>query len=216
MERIRILCYGDSNTWGFIPAGNHKRYDINERWTGILKQKLGDDYEVIEEGLSSRTLLSPDDDGSPGKVGYDYLIPCLETHDPVDIVILMLGTNELKTVNNKTSEEIGNMLEEYFVKAILRTKNKSNNIYPKLIIVCPPVVDEEKELCKAWNNFVGAYEKSIKLDVIYKSIAKRNSCYYISNDGFETGIDGIHLTKDSHELVAYKLYSLIKEIYKKV
>ena len=212
MEKIRILCYGDSNTWGFIPAGNHKRYDRCERWTSLLSEKLGNDYEVIEEGLCSRTLLSPDDDGSLGKVGYDYLIPCLDTHDPIDIVILMLGTNELKTVNNKSSEEIGEMLEKYFVKTILNKENRSNNTYPKLIIVCPPIVDEDKELCAAWNNFVGAYEKSIKLDKIYSDIAKRNKCFYLSNEGFKTGIDGIHLTKESHALLSEKLYDIIKGI----
>ena len=60
MEPIRILCYGDSNTWGYISGSNHLRYENNERWTRLLAQKLGDNFEIIEEGLNSRTLISND------------------------------------------------------------------------------------------------------------------------------------------------------------
>ena len=119
MEKIRILCYGDSNTWGYISGTDHERYGINERWTKFLQCKLGDRFEVIEEGLNSRTLISNDTrPGKEGKNGYEYLIPCLDTHDPIDLIILMLGTNELKASYNKTAAEIGEMLEQYFVKVI--------------------------------------------------------------------------------------------------
>lgn len=120
MQTIRILCYGDSNTWGYISGSNHERYGNKERWTKILAESLGNDFEIIEEGLNSRTLTSNDTRlGKEGKNGYEYLIPCLDTHDPIDLVILMLGTNELKATYNKTAKEIGNILEEYFIKTIL-------------------------------------------------------------------------------------------------
>ena len=93
-EKCRILCYGDSNTWGYIPGSDHKRYSKQERWTGILSEMLGDSYEVIEEGLNSRTLISNDTrSGKEGRNGFDYLLPCLDSHDPIDLVIIMLGTN---------------------------------------------------------------------------------------------------------------------------
>ena len=120
MENIRILCYGDSNTWGYISGTDHQRYGNNERWTKILTSLLGDKFEIIEEGLNSRTLTS--NDTRPGKEcknGYEYLLPCLDTHDPIDLVVLMLGTNELKSAYNKTAKEIGELLEEYFIKTIL-------------------------------------------------------------------------------------------------
>lgn len=94
MENIRILCYGDSNTWGYISGTDHQRYGNNERWTKILTSLLGDKFEIIEEGLNSRTLTSNDTrPGKEGKNGYEYLLPCLDTHDPIDLVVLMLGTN---------------------------------------------------------------------------------------------------------------------------
>ena len=67
MEQIRILCYGDSNTWGYISGSNHQRYGNDERWTRVLGKLLGDKFEVIEEGLNSRTLIS--NDTRPGKEG---------------------------------------------------------------------------------------------------------------------------------------------------
>lgn len=97
MDVIRVLCYGDSNTWGYISGSDHLRYGSDKRWTRLLAKSLGNGFEVIEEGLNSRTLISDDlRPGKKGKNGYEYLIPCLDTHDPVDLVVLMLGTNELK------------------------------------------------------------------------------------------------------------------------
>lgn len=216
MQDIRVLCYGDSNTWGYISGSNHERYGNKERWTRVLAELLGNDFEVIEEGLNSRTLTSNDTRvGKEGKNGYEYLIPCLDTHDPIDLVVLMLGTNELKTAYNKTAEEIGNILEEYFVKTILNRKSQFRNSYPKLLIVTPPIVNEEVEYCKAGNKYVGATQKSMDLNNIYKNIAKKYNCYFLSNDDLMTGPDGVHLTKESHEKLARKIEIEIKKIYKK-
>ena len=91
----RILCFGDSNTWGWNPA-NKERFDENSRWTGILKNKLGENYDIIEEGLNGRTTVW-DDPIEGYKNGKKHLPSCLESHRPLDIVVLMLGTNDLKS-----------------------------------------------------------------------------------------------------------------------
>ena len=211
-NEIRILCYGDSNTWGYVSGSNHNRYLKEKRWTGILQKLLGNKYEIIEEGLNSRTLISNDErPGKEGKNGYEYLIPCLDTHDPIDLVILMLGTNELKSVYNKTVKEIGKLIEKHFVKIILNRKSQFMSTYPKLILICPPLVNEDTEYCK--NKYEGANEKSKQLNNIYRNISERNECFFISNDGLETGIDGVHLTKNSHKKLAEKLYKVIKGIF---
>lgn len=215
MEDIRILCYGDSNTWGYISGSDHQRYGNNERWTRILAKLLGDEFEVIEEGLNSRTLTSNDTrPGKEGKNGYEYLLPCLDTHDPIDLVVLMLGTNELKSAYNKTAKEIGELLEDYFVKIILSRKSQLQDSYPKLLIVTPPLVNEEAEYCKAGGKYVGAGSKAKELNNIYKNIAEKYNCYFLSNEGLETGIDGVHLTKESHKKLAEKLENKIREIYR--
>ena len=170
--------------------------------------------KIIEEGLNSRTLISNDPrPGKEGKNGFEYLIPCLDTHDPIDLVILMLGTNELKYSYDKTPEEIGKILEKYFVKTILNRKSQFTEKYPKLLIVTPPLVNEfadERTSVKYKN----ATEKSKKLNKIYEEIANKNNCYFVSNKKLEVGIDGVHLTKASHKLLARILKEKIEEIYK--
>ena len=91
MEKV-ILCYGDSNTWGYNPATT-KRFPREVRWTGRLQALLGKEYVVIEEGLNSRTVVW-DDPVNGYRSGLSYLIPCLSSQRPVDLVIVMLGTND--------------------------------------------------------------------------------------------------------------------------
>ena len=101
-----VLCYGDSNTYGAKPIGfdildspliaGDMRFSRDERWTGILQKELEPDYFVIEEGLNARTTSFDDPVEGFHKNGKTYLLPCLESHAPIDLVILMLGTNDLK------------------------------------------------------------------------------------------------------------------------
>lgn len=215
MDKVRILCYGDSNTWGYISGSDHLRYGNDKRWTKLLANSLGADFEVIEEGLNSRTLISNDPrPGKEGKSGYEYLIPCLDTHDPINLVVLMLGTNELKNSYNKTAEEIGQIIEEYFVKTRLNRKSQFKDSYPKLLIVTPPLVNEYTDYCKEKDKYLGATQKSKDLDTIYQNIAEKYGCYFLSNDGLITGPDGVHLTEESHKKLAELLSGKIKEIYK--
>lgn len=98
-----ILCFGDSNTHGYIPGGG--RYDDNTRWTSILAKNLGDGYAIHEEGLNGRTT-SMDDPFKPYKNALDYIIPCLQTHEPLDLTILMLGSNDMKQYFSPSLEKI--------------------------------------------------------------------------------------------------------------
>ena len=91
-----ILCYGDSNTYGYDPS-NGFRYPKNVRWTGVLADLLGPEFTVIEEGCNGRTTVF-DDPLEGWKNGLDYLKPCLNSHKPIDLVILMLGSNDLKDI----------------------------------------------------------------------------------------------------------------------
>ena len=95
-----IVCFGDSNTHGYCAdpkdcADGGDRFNENERWTCLLQQKLGEDCLVIEEGLSGRTTVF-DDPLHESMSGLDYITPCLMSHEPVDLLIIMLGTNDTK------------------------------------------------------------------------------------------------------------------------
>ena len=111
---VKTLCYGDSNTWGYISGTDHQRYNENQRWTKLLQKLLGNNFEIIEESLNSRTLLFDDNSlGKEGRNGFTYLKPCLDTHDKIDIIILILGTNELKSELNNSAEDIVKMIDKY-------------------------------------------------------------------------------------------------------
>ena len=99
-----ILCFGDSNTWGYSPIDG-TRYPLDIRWTGVLQKSLGTDYRIIEEGLNGRTTFINEDE-RPLRSGSDVLQIILESHRPLDFVIIMLGTNDLKVEFNLSVEEI--------------------------------------------------------------------------------------------------------------
>ena len=209
VRKYRILCYGDSNTWGYISGTKRQRYGENERWTRLLASKLGENFEILEEGLNSRTLISDDENpGKEGRNGYTYLIPCLDTCDPIDLVVLMLGTNELQNRFNRSIEEVGEIFEKFFVKTILNRKSQFEDRVPQLLIVAPPIVAQESK-----QEYKCAHEKSLKFSEIYGKIAQDNNCCFVNNDDLTTGIDGLHLTKESHELLANKIFEEIMKLF---
>ena len=129
----RILCIGDSNTWGYIP-GSGERYEKNVRWTGKLAQTLGENYEVIEEGMNGRTTAFTDKI-EPGTAALDYLYPCLISQFPLDYIIVMLGTNDTKTRYGVNTVEIGYGLDEVLLKIEETCRRKKIVSYgPKLAV----------------------------------------------------------------------------------
>jgi lysophospholipase L1-like esterase len=97
-----VLCFGDSNTNGISGDDeNYVRLPAAVRWTGRLQRLLGDGYYVIEEGLNGRTT-DLDYANRPGCNGRTYFGPCLQSHHPLDVVVIMLGTNDLKAEFNRS------------------------------------------------------------------------------------------------------------------
>ena len=132
----QILCFGDSNTFGYIP-GNGQRYPWGVRWTSILNEKLGlENYRVIEEGLCGRTTIF-EDPLRDGRRGVDILPTVLETHAPVDLVVLMLGTNDCKSVYGATAEIIGKGISNLIVQ--IRAYAKTS----KILLISPIHLGEQ-------------------------------------------------------------------------
>jgi lysophospholipase L1-like esterase len=205
----RILCYGDSNTWGYIPALG-KRHPVGVRWTSLLQEKLGNNYEIIEEGLNSRTT-DLDDPKHIGKNGLAYFRPCLETHDPIDLIILMLGTNDMKERFNREPLRIAEGIEK-LLHAVKQFAEEEETQMPKIILVSPPIIDETVESVK--EKYMGGGEKSKQLASLYKQIALKNGCKYIdvSKVVFPSKKDGYHLEQEQHKIIADLLYPLILEL----
>lgn len=205
----RILCYGDSNTWGYISGSDHLRYNSNERWPKLLQKKLGQSFEIIEEGLNSRTLFSNDDrPGKEGRNGFTYLKPCMDSHDKFDTIIIMLGTNELKSTFNNTAEDIVNMIDKY-VNFIKNYKSQIDKTCPSIIISGLPIVQEDTAYSKKDNKYKGATQKSIELNNLLEKYCQDNLLTYINNNDLTVGIDGVHLTKESHISLANRLSKVL-------
>src|SRR5262245_6834854 len=135
-----VLCFGDSNTYGQRPdAAEPGRLPADQRWTGRLQNLLGDGYYVIEEGLNGRTtdLDYPD---RPGCNGRTYLWPCLLTHGPLDFVVIMLGSNDLKHQFGRTAADIaaavGGLLDD-----VARYADERGHPVPAILLVNPILLD---------------------------------------------------------------------------
>ena len=106
----QILCFGDSNTYGYKPDKSG-RFPWGVRWTSILAEKFGRDVNVIEEGLCGRTTIF-DDVFRVGRKGSESFPAILESHTPLDLIIIMLGTNDCKTYNHASADRIGKGIEK--------------------------------------------------------------------------------------------------------
>ncbi|KKR09383.1 MAG: G-D-S-L family lipolytic protein [Parcubacteria group bacterium GW2011_GWA2_39_18] len=208
----RILCYGESIVWGRIPGDdNTVRYQINKRWTGILQNLLGNGYEVIEEGLNGRTtnLESPH---KTGKNGAKYLFSCLETHKPLDLIILSLGKNDLKAKYNTTPESICDGIEAC-LQIIYEEGKTISEETPKIILVSPCIIQEKERLRfgKKEIDFLGAKGKSEKLGKMYLKIAEKHNIDFLDLAQYVkvSEIDGVHLDENEHRKIADIMYQKV-------
>ena len=137
-----IVCYGDSNTYGYNPE-NGFRYEYEERWTTILQKELKDSAIVIPEGLNGRTT-SFEDELRPGRNGATYLDPCLHSHGPIDLVVLMLGTNDLKIRFQATPTDIGKGIDRLIkmIKSITPQKRQDGRS-AKILLMAPPHLGDD-------------------------------------------------------------------------
>lgn len=195
-----ILCYGDSNTWGQIPDKTGKRYPSNVRWTGVLQQALGEGYDVIEEGLSSRTT-NLDYAKKPGRNGRTYLEPCLDSHAPLATVVLMLGTNDYKIEFNRSAAEIAQAIRG-LVELIQEKTAKYAGTAARLILVSPILVDGNAPKIKEWYaNYYddSSVKKSQELAGYLRVVAEETGCEFIDAATVaRAGEDGIHFDVVSH------------------
>ena len=205
-----VLCYGDSNTYGYNPE-NGFRYPEKVRWTGRLQELLGAGYKVIEEGCNGRTTVF-DDPVEGWKNGRDYLKPCLNSHKPVDIVILMLGSNDLKETFHAAPQEIADGVET-LVKDIIEFTGIKQGFVPEILLVCPPEIGEGIRHSAFYGSFYeNAIERSRKLPALYRQVAERQGCVFVNaaEHAEPSKLDSLHLSPDGHAGLAEALYRKVK------
>jgi lysophospholipase L1-like esterase len=205
----RILCFGDSNTWG-KDSENDGRFPKNVRWTGILAEHLGKDFEIIEEGLIGRTTVLDDPIDGEHKNGRKYLVPCLASHAPLDLVIIMLGTSDLKKRFSLTALDITKGIE-ILIEEIQRSfSGPYLETSPEILILSPPPLGEGASI----ERYQDAKEKEELLSGYYQALAEKKGCAFLETKKYihEMGRDHLHLTPAGHKKLAIAVAAMVTKI----
>ncbi|RKX95686.1 MAG: hydrolase [Spirochaetes bacterium] len=202
-----VVCFGDSNTWGYMPSGEG-RYPFKNRWTSVLQEKLGNEFFVIPEGLNGRTTVF-EDPVEGDKCGLTHLVTILESHKPIDLILIMLGTNDLKSRFGLNAYEIAQGAER-LVKLVKKSDAGVGGNAPEIILVSPPPILKSIFLCFDEQSV----KKSHDLSGYYAEVAKVNKIYFLDAGDIvkSSTVDGIHWEKEEHEKFGETVAGKIKEI----
>lgn len=218
----RIVCYGDSNTHGCNPAWTAEwdadpekgvRLQEEERWTGILQKLLGEGYRVVEEGLPGRTTVYADP-VYPYFDGRASLMQCIASQSPMDLFVIMLGTNDLKVTFTPSEDTCARAMEE-LLKQALNPYIWEHRKVPKVLVVAPTWIRENIEETHFW----GMYDHesvrlSKKLGEIYQKVAAAYGCEFLDAAEYASAssLDAIHMNPENHEKLARALEKKIREM----
>ena len=210
-----IVCFGDSNTHGYCPcpedcADGGNRFNEEERWPCLLQKALGDRYLVIEEGLNSRTTVFEDPLGE-GLRGLDAIRPVLLTHGDVDLLIIMLGTNDCKERYGASAYVIAQGLSTLIEKA--KSVPAWHMGFPNILVIAPPAIREEMKKHPVYGAMgEAAIGKSRDLARQYAFVCLSQRCTFLDANGTceMNSFDGMHLTRKGHQALAEKLTDVVK------
>jgi len=209
----RILCYGDSNTWGYAtqprPDG---RYADAERWPNVMAAALGPDWCVIEEGLNGRTTVHPDPIEGLWLDGSSTFTAILRSHMPLDVVAIMLGTNDLKAKFSVGPFDIAGGVE-VLLKQLARAEAGRNGGAPKAVVICPPPILATFGAFEFFGEmFAGGHEKSKRMAVSYQTMATQNGAAFLDMDKVikTSSYDGIHLDVDMQARLGEAVAGLVR------
>ena len=194
----RILCYGDSNTYGYIPTGG--RYDANTRWPMRMQALLGPGYAVIEEGFNGRTCVFDDPVEGGYKSGVQYLPPCLMTHNPLDAVIIMLGTNDTKLRFGMTPMSIGQSMMQLVRVAKQYAVNEAGEASHIIIAAPPQILDNLMQTRHGECFGEQAIAVSAGLSRELRRISKLMRCDFFDAVPYAevSKLDAVHMTEQGH------------------
>ena len=195
---IAVLCFGDSNTWGSVP-GSQDRFPYAVRWPGVLQRELGPRYRVVEEGLSGRTTVL-DDPLVPHRNGRDYLVPCLQSHRPLDIVVIFLGTNDLADRYSLPPMDIARGAASLAV-LVLASGAGPSGASPTPLLVCPPRLGD---MTSRADTMSGALARAAELPRCFRIAADEAGVSLVDLSATLTysDIDGVHLDANGHRHVS--------------
>lgn len=211
----QVLCYGDSNTWGHNPQ-TQLRHEKNVRWPGVLAELLGSDYNVVECGISGRTTVFDDPfyDCRNGRKGLGY---ALQTHMPIDVLIINLGTNDLKfTTSDGAARGISILLHEA-IHASIPNRTAPVLVPGAMILVISPILlAADIEQKRPGVMPAGSYEESTRFAPLYWDVCQQYGVEFLDAAEYAepSPTDCIHMEADSHKRLAYAVYEKLQSMMK--
>ena len=204
-----LLCFGDSNTWGYVP-GSGQRFPLQVRWPGVLQARLGNDYRVIEEGLNGRTTIheDPERDGRNGRL---FLGPLLESHAPLDLLILMLGSNDLMPCYASSAADVAAGVG-ILLDIAAASGAGPGPVPPVVLLVAPPPINATGRASEL--GYDGAAEKSVAIPEHYLGLATARDCPYFDAAQVvsPSDDDGVHLDAEAHGTLAGAIAERVRSL----
>ena len=205
----RILCFGDSNTHGTAPMRDDNdvvRFDANTRWPGVLRLALGIGFEIIEEGHPGRTTVHDDPVEGPHKNGRSHLRAILESHWPLDVVIISLGTNDLKARHSVNAFDIAASIGT--LVDLVRATPMRGRKTPEILVLSPPPIIEAGWLA---DMFAGGQVKSEELGAHIARMARARTvaCLDLAPVAKSSPIDGIHFDEATHHAIGQAVHKAL-------
>ncbi|WP_322093812.1 SGNH/GDSL hydrolase family protein [Paraburkholderia bannensis] len=212
MSLRTLLCFGDSNTHGTKPLnlpGVLERFGPADRWPGVLAAALGDGWQIVEEGLPARTTVHDDPIEGRHKNGLAYLRPCLESQLPVDVVVLMLGTNDLKARFCVTPADVANSVD-VLLETLVACRAGPDGTTPHVLLMSPAPIQEVGFLGEI---FTGGAAKSRLLAPLYERVAVKYGSAFLDAGEFArvSSTDGIHYEADQHHKLGNAVANVVRQ-----
>lgn len=204
-----VLCFGDSNTWGYDPE-NGTRYPLESTWPYVMEKSLSKTCRVSVDALNGRTT-GVDDPTWPDRNGLKQLPICLESHEPIDLIIIMLGTNDLKYRLKLSSQDITSNLGN-LIRICQNSKFCGSKEERKILVISPPPITKEDGFPD--NEFKDGIEKSSKLAAELKKIAHDLKCEFFDASGIVSlsGKDGVHFTSQDHSNFGVQMAEVVRKV----
>lgn len=207
-----ILLYGDSNTWGFNPdftSRENMRFPAEERWGGVMQRLLGKEYTVIEEGLSGRTTTL-EDPAAPGRSGLSLLAPIVQSHQPLELLVFMLGTNDMKNTYRASAADIRRGME-LLIQGALNPYWWDTRRPPKLLLISPTHIRNTHV-----HDFIddSSAEKSYELAAQYRQLSETYGCGFLDASAVTqpSEWEGLHLNKAGHAALGGAVADAVRSI----
>lgn len=220
-KKINILCFGDSNTWGCIGRWQESelppyRYDADHRWPDVMQKELGDAYHVVTDALCGRTTIYTHRDEGPMYSAEPYLLPCMRSHSPLDLLIIMLGTNDIYNYPGLTPDNIGDGITKLVEMA--QTSQWGRDFKAPRILIMAPI--EVKQAAPNGRQLVFEKfrrEEGVSLSklfpAVYKKIAEEKGCGFLNaaEFGYPCDGDGIHMDEVGQVALGKAVAKWVKE-----